>query len=147
MSMAMGKSGPEINVTPLIDVMLVMIIIFLVIQSSMKSTGEEALVPQPPDQAAHPQPPDVGPIVIRLLPARAAGGDGERPALMINGESVTWAGLHDRLQEIYLKRMEKVAFVQAEKDVDFEYVAEVIDTAHSVEIDKVGLLGPEARPQ
>lgn len=142
MSMATGKGGPEINVTPLIDVLLVMIIIFLIIQSSMKSTGEDALVPQPPEKAV---PEQTGPrtIVIRLLPSP----EGERPPLMINGESVTWAGLHDRLQEIYVRRMEKVAFVQAERDVEFAYVAEVIATAHAVEIDKVGLLGPEARPQ
>lgn len=144
MSMATGKGGPEINVTPLIDVLLVMIIIFLIIQTSMKSTGEDALVPQPPENTAAP-PPDDGSrtVVIRLLPA----GEGERPALMINGDPVPWAGLHDRLQEIYVRRMEKVAFVQAERDVEFAYVAEVIATAHAVEIDKVGLLGPEARPQ
>lgn len=143
MSMGTGKSGPEINVTPLIDVLLVMIIIFLVIQSSMKSTGEEALVPQPPENTARDREPPPRTIVIRLVSA----AEGERPALMINQESVTWGGLHDRLQEIYLRRMEKVAFVQAGRDVDFEHVAAVIAAAHAVKIDKVGLLGPEARPQ
>ena len=145
MSMATGKGGPEINVTPLIDVLLVLLIIFLLVQSSLKPKGEDALLPQPPDATTTPARSNPNTVVIRLLPA--AAGSGERPALAINGEPVTWAGLHDRLQEIYLKRMEKVAFVQAEKDVEFEYVAEVIDTAHAVEIDRVGLLGPQAAPQ
>jgi biopolymer transport protein ExbD len=45
---------------------------------------------------------------------------------------------------IYAARVEKVAFIQAEKDTDFEYVADVIDTVHGLEIEKVGLIQPGA---
>ena len=139
MAMGTGQGGPEINVTPLIDVLLVLLIIFLLIQTNMKPKGEEALIPQPPPEGRNvPQPERT--IVIRLLPAL----DGSRPELRVNGEEVTWADLHDRLFAIYAPRVERVAFIQADKDVDFEYVAEVIDAAHGVEVDKVGLMLPEA---
>ena len=41
-----------------------------------------------------------------------------------------WEDLETRLAEIYLKRAEKVAFVRGDADVDFQYVADVIDVAH-----------------
>ncbi len=135
MAMSTGQSGPELNVTPLIDVLLVLLIIFLIIANQMKPKGEQALVPQPPENSkAKVIPPDRT-IVIQL-----AGGSGTRPSVKINDEPVAWEGLHDRLMEIYARRMEKVAFIQADRDVDFEYVADVIDTAHSVQIDSVGLM-------
>lgn len=136
MAMSTGQGGPELNVTPLIDVLLVLLIIFLIIANSMKPQGEQALVPQPtpPDQnTARQQDPRT--IVIQL-----AGAAGARPSIKINDQVVTWEGLHDKLMEIYARRMEKVAFIQADRDVDFEYIADIIDTAHQVEIDKVGLM-------
>jgi biopolymer transport protein ExbD len=48
--------------------------------------------------------------------------------------------LETRLTQIYLTRAEKVAFVRGDADVDFEYVADVIDRAHSAGVQRVGLL-------
>ena len=142
MSMSTGSSGriaPDLNVTPFIDILLVLLIIFIVIAASMGSKGEQALIPQPPPPGiTPPTPPHT--VVIRLLPA--ANGDDGRPQLFINKEPLTWEGLHDRLFNIYAARVERVAFIQAGKDVTFQYVGEVIDTAHSLDIDKVGLIQP-----
>ena len=142
MSMSNGSSGhiaPDLNVTPFIDILLVLLIIFIVIAASMGSKGEQALIPQPSSDVAPPRP-DPRTVVIRLLPA--ANGDGGRPQLFINQEPVRWEALHDRLFAIFAARVERVAFIQAGKDVTFQYVAEVIDTAHGVDIDKVGLIQP-----
>ena len=62
------------------------------------------------------------------------------PTLKINQEEVRWEDLEPRLAEIYLKRAEKVAFVRGDADVDFQYVAEVIDVAHHAGVQRVGLL-------
>lgn len=136
MAMSTGQGGPELNVTPLIDILLVLLIIFLIIANQMKPQGEQALVPQPtPPGHETARQDDTRTIVIHLT-----GGGSARPSLQINGQPVEWTNLHDRLMEIYARRMEKVAFIQADRDVDFEYVADVIDTAHSVQIDNVGLM-------
>src|SRR5438128_10427048 len=66
--------------------------------------------------------------------------NGQPPALKINQENVRWEDLETRLAEIYLKRAEKVAFVRGDADVDFQYVADVIDMAHHAEVEWIGLL-------
>jgi biopolymer transport protein ExbD len=141
MAMSMGGSGafaPQMNVTPLIDVLLVLIIIFMVIVAQSKEKGLEAQIPQPP---ANPDatPPSVRTIVIQL----GAGKSGETPVLKINEQSVSWADLKPQLADIFKRRAERVAFVRGDDDVDFEYVADVIDTARAAGVDKVGLLPKE----
>src|SRR5690242_797978 len=120
MSMMVGARSPrssEINVTPLIDVLLVLLIIFMVILPEHKM-GEKTLVPQPsPDIASKPLE---SPIVIQLNNAGAS----QRPILKINQEEVTWDGLEARLTDVYKQREDKVAFVKGDPDVEFEYVAE-----------------------
>ena len=66
--------------------------------------------------------------------------NGQPPALKINQENVRWEDLETRLAEIYLKRAEKVAFVRGDADVDFQYVADVIDMAHHAGVERIGLL-------
>ena len=62
------------------------------------------------------------------------------PRVRINQEDVRWEDLELRLAQIYLKRAEKVAFVRGDADVDFLYVADVIDRAHQAGVQRVGLL-------
>jgi len=139
MSMAGGgASAPQMNVTPLIDVLLVLIIIFMVIVTETKEKGLDAQIPQPP---ANPDsvPSPVRTIVIQLGEAKS----GDVPDLKINQQSVKWAELKMRLKDIFKARAEKVAFVEGDDQVNFEYVAYVIDTARAAGVERVGLLPKE----
>jgi len=141
MAMSMGGGGasaPQMNVTPLIDVLLVLIIIFMVIVTQTKDKGLQAQIPQPPANA-NAAPPPVRTIVIQLADAKS----GDLPDLKINQQSVEWPELKMQLQDIFKARAEKVAFVQGDDEVDFEYVADVIDTARAAGVERVGLLPKE----
>jgi len=130
-----GARGPEINVTPLIDVLLTLIIVFMVVVSMDKEEGETAQIPQP-DQKQTQNIAQPRTVVIQVLWTK----DGEAPMIKLNQEEVRWEDLETRLAQIYLKRAEKVVFVRGDNDVDFQYVADVIDVAHDAGVKRVGLL-------
>ena len=141
MAFSMGGGGPfraEMNVTPLIDVLLVLIIVFMVVESMSQTKGLEAQIPQP---AKSSQPAAAPPrtIVIQV----AWSGKEKVPVLKINEDSVRWEDLQARLQDIYKSRAERIAFVRGDDDVDFEYVADVIDVARTAGVERVGLLTKE----
>ena len=137
MSMMVGARSTrssEINVTPLIDVLLVLLIIFMVILPEHKM-GEKTLIPQPsPESVA--RPPE-SPIVIQLSNVNAS----QRPILKINQQEVSWDELEARLSAVYKQREDKVAFVKGDPDVEFEYVAEAVDITHRAGADRIGLMG------
>jgi biopolymer transport protein TolR len=130
-----GARGPEINVTPLIDVLLTLIIVFMVVVSMDKEQGEATQIPQP-DQKQTQNIAQPRTVVIQVVWTK----DNEPPTVKINQDVVKWEDLETRLAEIYLKRAEKVAFVRGDSDVDFQYVADVIDLAHHAGVQRVGLL-------
>jgi biopolymer transport protein TolR len=130
-----GARGPEINVTPLIDVLLTLIIVFMVVVSMDKEQGETAQIPQPDQKQTAPEP-ESHTIVIQVMWTK----DDQSPTVKINQDDVRWEDLETRLAEIYLKRAEKVVFVRGDDDVDFQYVADVIDLAHHAGVQRVGLL-------
>jgi biopolymer transport protein TolR len=137
MSMMVGARGgrtPEINVTPLIDVLLVLLIIFLVVLPE-RHQGEQTLIPQaaPTDAVMNP----LTPIVIQLKDV----GESKRPNLSINSEEVSWDALEARLRAIYARRDDRVAFVKGDPEVEFAYVAEAVDITHHAGADRVGLMG------
>ena len=61
-------------------------------------------------------------------------------SMMINQEATTEAKLGPRLEEIFKTRAERVVFVKGDPDLEYEWVARAIDTAHGAGIDKVGLM-------
>ncbi|HVP43109.1 MAG TPA: biopolymer transporter ExbD [Terriglobales bacterium] len=132
-----GKGGPsaDINVTPLIDVLLVLLIIFMVI-TPLTPKGLDALVPQPPPPNAPKNEPTDRTVVVQVI--HLPGG--ERPALKINQDDVTWENIQGRLEDIYKTRAEKVMFVKGDTELQFADVAQVIDIAHAAGVDKVGLI-------
>lgn len=134
-----GPGAPQMNVTPLIDVLLVLLIIFMLVVIQEKKYGEQAQIPQEAKPTDHSVPPPGRTIVIQLRD----GKNSDHPGIKINEVAVTWDRLRDRLIEIYAGRVEKVAFVEADPDLDFQPVADIIDTAHNVGIDRVGLLHDE----
>jgi biopolymer transport protein TolR len=138
MGMGGGNKGgamSEINVTPMIDVLLVLLIIFMVIVP-VTPKGLNALVPQPPKNKDQPQENDRT-IVVSVL----GNGKGE-PSYMINSDNFAKSAIEPKLVEIFASRQEKVMFVKGDKDLDFSKVAEVIDMGHQAEVDNIGLITP-----
>jgi len=118
----------EMNVVPLIDVLLVLLVIFMIIPH--RQTGLKAEIPQP---APQPQPePDI--VVVQVLD----GG-----SLKINEQAVAWEALRSRLEEIFRSRANHTAFVRGDAAVEFQIVAKVIDVMQSAGISSVGLLTPQ----
>src|SRR5947209_17280755 len=108
MAMTAGgaKGGPtaDINVTPLIDVLLVLLIIFMVI-TPRTPWGLQAQVPQPPPPNQKQQPNPERTIVVQVI-ANAGG----RPTLKINQDPATWEDLQAKITNIYAGRAEKIMF-------------------------------------
>ena len=127
-----GGKGPksDINMTPMIDVLLVLIIIFMVI-TPLTPHGLEALVPQPPPPNSKPNLSDLRTVVIVIEK------DG---SIKINQDPVTEDKLGDRLTEIFKTRAERVVFVKGDGGLEFRWVAKAIDIAHGAGIDRVGLM-------
>jgi biopolymer transport protein ExbD len=130
-----GARGPQINVTPLIDVLLTLIIMFMLVVSMDKQYQEKVRLPQPPKDAKSELPLERTVIIQVVWTAK-----NQPPTVRINRDDVRWEDLETRLTKIYLTRAEKVAFVRGDADVDFLYVADVIDRAHSAGVQRIGLL-------
>jgi len=144
MAFSMGSSGPstpQMNVTPLIDVLLVLLIIFMLVVIQQKPTGLDAQIPQPSITGPNVPPPHRT-IVIQVRQSKVVDG---RPEIKINDETVAWDRLRERLRDIYAIRVERIAYVEADDDIDFQEVADVIAIAKIAGVDRVGLMTEDGK--
>ena len=125
----------EINVTPLIDVLLVLLILFMVIVP-MAPKGQGALLPRPPKHLTNDGVENT--IVVSVV--HAVGNSLE---YKINQDVVSKDALSARLAEIYANRAERVMFIKGDDDISYSQVAAVIDMGHAAGVDHVALLTPK----
>jgi biopolymer transport protein TolR len=116
------------NIVPLIDILLVLLIIFMVI-SPVKTVGLSAQLPQPSTNEGVAPQPDT--IVVQVV---------SHDEILINQDAVSWGELGTRLAAIFGRRAEKVAFVKGGDAVEFADVARAIDMMRSAGVDRVGLI-------
>lgn len=131
MSVGGSKRGifVEMNVVPLIDILLVLLVIFMIIPH--KQSGLAVELPQPaPELPADPQP---AAIVVQVL------ADG---SLRINQEAVEWDELRGRLEQIFGSKVNRTAFVRGDGALEFQVVARVIDVMRAAGVSCVGLMTP-----
>jgi len=125
----------DINVTPMIDVLLILLIIFMVIVP-VTSKGESALAPKPAPHADQLTPEDS--VVLEVLNGPSGTAD-----FRINQRSVSRQDLPARLAAIFANRAPRVLFVKGDDQLAFTRIAEAIDIAHAAGIERVGLITPK----
>lgn len=134
MGMQVGESKggaiADMNVVPLIDILLVLLIIFMVI-TPLTPKGLDTLVPQPNPNQKQNQELENKTVVVQVL------ADGK---VKINNEDSSWETLGPRIEQIFKERADKIAFVKGDNDVMFSEVARAIDIMRQAGIDKVGLI-------
>jgi biopolymer transport protein ExbD len=135
MAAKLGKklgATSDINITPLIDILLVLLVIFMVITPLIPS-GLDTAVPQPPPPGTPPPPPDEEnrTVVVSI---------DDRNQIMINQDLSDLRTLGTQLQDIFKTRNDRTIFVNADPELLFNDVIQVIDIAKGSGVDKVGLM-------
>ena len=134
MAMQLGSKRPlnDINVTPLIDVVLVLLIIFMVL-TPLAEKQMFMRVPEfePPDQIVPPAsiPPDQ--TVLTLL---------KSGRVLLNRQEMAVEEAMERLRPAYEGRLSKVLFFNAEDDATYELAVQVLDAAHKAGVNTIGMM-------
>lgn len=138
MGMSAGGGGgglnAEPNVTPMIDVLMVLLIIFMVIvPSSRKALDVQLPDPNPAPSTAT----NSSQIVLEVLP-----GD----QFTINKQPVAGPQLSQRLKEIYDPRPDKIIFVKGDPRVSYQAVIQAMDMARGAGVKVIGIPPKDAAP-
>jgi len=126
-----GRRGivSDMNVVPLIDILLVLLVIFMIVAHHQK--GLQAAIPQ---EQSGPEvtPPET--IIVQIA------SDG---SVHINQSAVQLDELGGRLQQIFALRSDRVAFLQADRSLEFQAVAQVLDLMQTAGATPIGLVSSE----
>jgi biopolymer transport protein ExbD len=137
MAMGGGSTGgavSDMNVTPLIDVLLVLLIIFMVIQPTTPK-GLDTLVPQPPKDKNQSQPNERT-IVVQVL------NTGAVPTYKINEQTFPADQMASELTRIFETRQEKVMFIKGDRDLNFGSVAEAVGFGKQADVTNIAIITP-----
>jgi biopolymer transport protein ExbD len=134
-----GKGGlnSSPNVTPFVDICLVLLVIFMVITPLLSRTLDVAVPPKDPSQDTPPPTDDQLILTIK--------GPAESPHVLLNREEIVGAleGVKTRMEELMKNRRDKVVFFTADNEVPYDYVIHVMDEMRAGGVDKIGLITDE----